>query len=106
MRRVRVVCVARKVIKAQFVMTVSSSFKARLLVAHCTPREPARARESTRAELPAAVLQVADARAKIQKIFSQWWPQSSTQLISCAALPPPLHRRPRPFSLFSFAARG
>ncbi len=32
-RRVRVVCVARKVIKAQFVMTVTSSFKARPLAA-------------------------------------------------------------------------
>ena len=35
-RRVRVVCVARKSIKAQFIMTVSSSFKARPLAATCT----------------------------------------------------------------------
>ena len=87
-RRVRVVCVARKSIKAQFVMTVSSSFKVcpffelRASRACPCPRE-------TKVELCTAVLQVADARAKIQKIFSQWWPQSSTQLISCAALPPP-----------------
>ena len=40
-RRVRVVCVARRAIKAQFVMTVSSSFKARPLAATCAPREPA-----------------------------------------------------------------
>ena len=36
------------------------------------------------------MLQVADARGKIQQIFSQWRSQSSTQLISCAARRPPL----------------
>ena len=93
-RRVRVVCVARKVIKAQFIMTVSSSFKVRALAASRAPREPARVRGRPRLSCCPAV-QVADARAKIQQIFSQWWPQSSTQLISCAALPPPLYCRHR-----------
>ena len=45
------------------------------------------------AHCPVPRLQVKDARSKIQKLFAKA-AQSQSQLISCAALPPPLHRRP------------
>eukprot|EP01045_Picozoa_sp_COSAG04_P024766 COSAG04_NODE_3142_length_3126_cov_1.779650_3_plen_184_part_00 len=104
-RRVRVVCVARNAIKAQFLMSVASASTVRALApppAAAQPRlrsfslwllwaPPPPCRDAAHCPLPRP--QVKDARRKIQKLFAKV-AQSQSQLVSCAALlPPPLHRR-------------
>ena len=111
MRRVRVVCVVRNVVKAQLITTVSSDFtvprprprrlpQLRLHSSKAAPRACRGSSPASAAAMPVAAHcplprpQVKDARSKIQKLFVKV-AQSQSQLISCAALPPPLHCRRR-----------
>ena len=109
LRRVRVVCVARNTIKAQFLMSVTSASTVPRALARRQPaqpqlhsfslrlRAPPRCRSPLTAPLPRP--QVKDARSKIQKLFTKV-AQSQSQLVSCAALPPPPpHRPPAPAAL-------
>eukprot|EP01045_Picozoa_sp_COSAG04_P019244 COSAG04_NODE_1852_length_5394_cov_8.108215_5_plen_120_part_00 len=114
-RRVRVVCVVRNVVKAQLITTVSNGFtvppphprrlpQLRLHSSNCRGSSPASAAAMpVAAHCPVPRLQVKDARSKIQKLFAKA-AQSQSQLISCAA------RRRRctavAAELFSLAARG
>ena len=99
-RRVRVVCVVRNVVKAQLITTVSSDFTVprprprRLpqLRLHSSKAAPvAAASPASAAAMPVAAHcplprpQVKDARSKIQKLFTKV-AQSQSQLVSCAAL--------------------
>ena len=96
MRRVRVVCVARNAIKAQFLMSVASASTVRALApppaaAQLPPLLLPLAPVGAAAAMPVAAHcplprpQVKDARSKIQKLFTKV-AQSQSQLVSCAAL--------------------
>ena len=104
-RRVRVVCVARRAIKAQFVMTVSSSFKARPLAARAARLASQQCPREAKAELlPGCAAGGGragqDPEDLLAVVAAVQHPAHLVRRPSAAAVLPP------PFSLFSFAARG